>query len=216
MSISHCSGCLFWHPLSLNRLHSDLRPAAVRRPHSASTPSSLVATNIVDNLALIAHCQRISQSNRPPHHAHSTIRPNFPSPVNRDLLDDGLTCSLLLSPTMIRLNPSPSPKFPATSLDLVPFLCATVFPLFRHPPSSYLPKTVRPTAMCWASSSQRPARPATTSARCFQKYHSVCIYRAWSLFLILSTCYSIVHSEGVCTHPFTRCSTFNAFIGLAV
>ena len=36
-------------------------------------------------------------------------------------------------------------------------------------------------------------RPATTSARCFQKCYSVCIYRAWSLFLILSTCCSTVH-----------------------
>ena len=36
-------------------------------------------------------------------------------------------------------------------------------------------------------------RPVTTSTRCFQKYYSVCIYRAWSLFLILSTCTSTVH-----------------------
>ena len=35
-----------------------------------STPSSLVAADIVHNRAFIAHCQRISQSNRPPHHAH--------------------------------------------------------------------------------------------------------------------------------------------------
>ena len=143
------------HPSASTVSHSDLRPAAVRRPHSASTPSYLVATIIVHNLALIAHCQRISQSNRPPHHAHSTINPISPSPVNKDLLDEGLTFSLLLSPTMIRSNLSPSPKSPATSSDLVPFLCAVVSPSFHHPPSSYLPKTTRPTAKRLASSSQR-------------------------------------------------------------
>ena len=36
-------------------------------------------------------------------------------------------------------------------------------------------------------------RPANTSARCFQKCYLVCIYRAWSLFLILSTCCPTVH-----------------------
>ena len=123
----------FGPPLSLNRLHIDLRPAAVRKPQFASTPSSLVAANIVHNLALIDHCPHINQSNRPSHHAHSMTGSISHSPVNRDLLDDGLTRSLLLSPTMIRPNLSPSPKFPASPSDLVPFLCAVVLPSFLPP-----------------------------------------------------------------------------------
>ena len=101
--------------------------------HTLHRRPRLVATDIVHNLALIAHCQRISQSNRPPHHAHSTMNPFSPSPVIRDLLEDGITCSLLLSPTMVRPNLSPSPKSPATSSDLVPFLCAVILPSFSPP-----------------------------------------------------------------------------------
>ena len=36
-------------------------------------------------------------------------------------------------------------------------------------------------------------RPATTSGRCLQNGYLVRIYRAWSLFLILSVCPSAVH-----------------------
>jgi len=46
-----------------------------------------------------------------------------------NLLDNGPTYSLLLSPTMIRSNLSPPPTYPATSSDLVPFLCANGYTL---------------------------------------------------------------------------------------
>ena len=112
---------------------NDLRPAVVSRPHSASTPSSLVTADIVHNRALITHCQRISQSNRPPHHAHSTTRPFSHSLSNSNLLDDGLAPTLLFSSTMTRSNLSLPPTFLATFSNLVPFLCAVVLPAFSPP-----------------------------------------------------------------------------------
>ena len=114
-----------------------------------------------------------------------------------------------------RTSPRPrsSRPLPRTSyLSSAPWYCL----LFYHPPSSYLPKTVRLTAKCLASSSQRRfversengpcfrtrattamndvtyrplllPRPATHEQPVSKKCYSVCIYRAWSLFLIIFT-----------------------------
>jgi hypothetical protein len=54
--------------------------------------------------------------------AHSTMRPFSHSSADRNLRDNSPTRSLLLSPTMVRLNLSPPQTFPATFWDLVPFL----------------------------------------------------------------------------------------------
>ena len=86
-----------------------------------STASSLVTANIVHNHALIAHCQRISQSNRPPHHAHPlTSQQGFtrrrPYSLALALTHDDQV--------------SPSPKFVATSSDVVLFLCDVALPSF--------------------------------------------------------------------------------------
>ena len=120
-----------------------------------------------------------------------------------------------------RTSPCPRRSW-RVSLTSYPSSAPWSCPLFYNPPSSYLSKAVRPTAKYLASSSQqrfversgngpcvrsrattammdvtgRPLllpRPPTTSAQCFQKCYLVCIYRAWSLFLILSTCCSTVH-----------------------
>jgi hypothetical protein len=56
--------------------------------------------------------------------APSTTRPFSHSPSHRNPLNDDLTHSLLLLPTVIRSNFSPLPTFPATFSDRVPFLCA--------------------------------------------------------------------------------------------
>jgi len=87
-----------------------------RPSHSASMHSSLVTTNLV-LCVLTARCQHSMQlDNQPAMHAtaQSTARPFSHSSPDSNILDNGPTCSLLLSPTMIWSNLG----------DLLPFLRA--------------------------------------------------------------------------------------------
>jgi len=55
----------------------------------------------------------LRSARQPAHYAtaHSTTRPIYHSSADRNLRDNGPTCSLLLSPTMIRSNLSALPTF---------------------------------------------------------------------------------------------------------
>jgi len=121
---------IFWFLQYLLAPPSRLTSLFALQPRPSSVVPSTSYTLRFDALIFRHHFSRLLCAHRslPPLHnqpaTHSTTRPFYHSSADRNLLDNGSTCSLLLSSHDDQVEPLHTPDVPATFWDLVPFFCA--------------------------------------------------------------------------------------------
>jgi len=137
---------------SFDQLHT-LLDALVSRYHKSRPPHSHYSLPALYSARQLARYAT----------AHSTTRPFSRSSADSNTLDNESTCSVLLSPTVIRSNPSPPPTFSAT---FYPSSTPAVSPSSSLRSSFYSSKAIRMIARYSVSSSRNS--PATNSGKSAQ------------------------------------------------